>query len=160
RSNRISPTTAEHVRKGLEGRIDLILDAGPTPGGLESTVLDLTGPYPVILRPGLITRRQIECVIGSVFLPSKRDADEWKSPGMMRRHYSPRAKLLLTEDNGNRLAHKLLEQGFQVGWMPIDGQQSVYSDSFHGRPQSTSPTEYAAALYSTLHDLDDLFVDY
>src|SRR5262249_3806528 len=59
RSGSISPTRAEHVLHGLDGRIDLVLDAGPVPGGIESTVLDLTSDPPRLLRPGLVTRGQI-----------------------------------------------------------------------------------------------------
>jgi L-threonylcarbamoyladenylate synthase len=93
RSNRISPTRAEHVVADLEGEIDLVLDSGPTAVGLESTVLDLTGENPRVLRPGPISRPDLEAALGgetvfeevpgaSVLLPS--------SPGQMPVHYAPR----------------------------------------------------------------------
>ncbi len=70
RSSRVSPTTAAHVLADLEGRIDMILDAGPTSGGLESTVLDLTVEPPRVLRPGLVSVAQLEEVIGPVNVSS------------------------------------------------------------------------------------------
>src|SRR5262249_3356268 len=66
RSTRLSPTRAEHVLGGLEGRIDMLLDAGPTPGGIESTVLDVTTSPPRVLRPGLVTLGEIEAIVGPI----------------------------------------------------------------------------------------------
>src|SRR6185369_905679 len=80
RSSSISPTRAEHVLASLEGRMPLILDGGATPGGLESTVLDLTVSPPALLRPGLVTPTQIEAAIG----PIAREplfGQQAKSPG-------------------------------------------------------------------------------
>src|SRR5262249_29105275 len=75
RSGRLSPTRAEHVLSGLDGRIDLVLDGGPTSGGLESTVLDLsTGPAR-ILRPGLVSPAAIETLIGPVTRPGADPGD-------------------------------------------------------------------------------------
>src|SRR5205823_9257869 len=70
RSTQLSPTRAEHVLHTLQGRIDLILDAGPTSGGLESTVLDLTSSPPRLLRPGLITRSELETILGPIEGPA------------------------------------------------------------------------------------------
>ena len=93
RSNRVSPTLAEHVIADLDGEIDLIIDSGPTAVGLESTVLDLTGDVPRVLRPGPISRPELEAALdeqavfeeaarASVLLPA--------SPGQMPIHYAPR----------------------------------------------------------------------
>jgi L-threonylcarbamoyladenylate synthase len=90
RSSRLSPTRAEHVLRDMAGRIDLVLDGGPTPGGLESTVLDLSDEQPSLLRPGLI---------------------------MMRRHYAPRTRLELAADGGEKRVRELREQGLRVGWV-------------------------------------------
>ena len=80
RSTQISPTTAAHVMQSLNGRIDLVLDGGPTTGGLESTVLDLTVDPPRILRPGLVTRQQLQAVIGNVARVRSHDfALRWRS---------------------------------------------------------------------------------
>src|SRR5262249_57580886 len=94
RSTGLSPTRAEHVLRGLGGRIDLILDSGPTAGGLESTVLDVTTTPPRLLRPGLVTPGQIEAVIGPIVRPQQAVATPetpLPSPGLMARHYAPRA---------------------------------------------------------------------
>lgn len=96
RSGRPSPTCARHVLSDLAGRIDAVLDGGLCRVGLESTVLDLTGPHPVILRPGGVTQEILSSALGEPVLRSF-----WKgvtappSPGMKYRHYSPRAPLIL-----------------------------------------------------------------
>ncbi len=93
RSNRLSPTRAEHVLGDLDGRIDLILDSGPTAVGLESTVLDLTSDPPRLLRPGPITAAELEAAL-SGRAPAMPDAgavaERPASPGQMPVHYSPR----------------------------------------------------------------------
>src|SRR5262245_24196245 len=90
RSTRLSPTLAAHILDGLDGRIDLILDAGPTAGGLESTVLDLTTDPPRLLRPGLVTPAEIEAVVGPVARSASTEtAGPLPSPGMLARHYAP-----------------------------------------------------------------------
>lgn len=94
-----SPTRAEHVFKDLGDRVDLIVDAGPTTLGLESTVVDLTRPTPVILRPGALCREDIESVIGPVELaPGVMDEvahEGLAGPGMTTRHYSPKTRMEL-----------------------------------------------------------------
>ena len=91
-SGRLSPTTAEAVRDGLGEHVALILDGGATPVGLESTVLDLTGPRPALLRPGAVTREELEPVVGHL-----ADGGEGplKSPGRLASHYAPRLPLRL-----------------------------------------------------------------
>ncbi len=98
RFSQLSPTTAEHVRESLGDRVDYILDGGPCTVGIESTVLSLAGPVPVLLRPGGISRRQIEELIGPVTQQRQAAAEAHPSPGMHPRHYSPRTKLLLVRD--------------------------------------------------------------
>ncbi len=93
KSGRISPTRAEHVRAQLGDAVDMVVDGGPCAVGLESTVLDLTGTAPVILRPGGATREAIEAITGPLPDPP---ADLLKrSPGTQHRHYAPRARLRL-----------------------------------------------------------------
>lgn len=91
RSNHISPTTAGHVRSELGSVVDLILDGGPCRIGIESTVIDLSGPAPIILRPGQVTRQQIESCIGSVRISGETiDAESpAHSPGQQLVHYAP-----------------------------------------------------------------------
>jgi L-threonylcarbamoyladenylate synthase len=93
RSGAISPTTAAHVMAELAGRIDAILDCGPAEVGLESTVLDLTGPRPFLLRPGGIPAEAIEAVCGPIgrgITPSQAEASRGlRSPGLLVSHYAP-----------------------------------------------------------------------
>jgi L-threonylcarbamoyladenylate synthase len=141
----VSPTSAEHVRQGLGDRVDFILDGGPCTVGIESTVLSLVEDVPVLLRPGGISRGQIEAVIGEIASAQPASAGAHPSPGMHPRHYSPRTPLVLVE-NGN---------------VPIDGK-GAYLQLTHSPLEAVSEiivmpgtaAEYAARLYSVLHALD------
>ncbi len=129
RFGRPSPTRAEHVLEDLADRVDLILDAGPTLLGVESTVLDLTQSPPAILRPGGVSREELEAVIGAVRL-SAGVADEvaaqgLAAPGMTAKHYAPRARVELF-GNAEELrarAGELEGQGRKVG--TVDGTGGV-----------------------------------
>ncbi len=96
-SRHVSPTSAAHVLDDFNGKIPLILDGGNCEGGIESTVCDCTGEYPVILRPGLITKEMIEGVVGKCgeYQPSVKKGEKVKSPGVLYKHYAPRCKTLL-----------------------------------------------------------------
>lgn len=87
RSGSISPTTARHVRDSLGNAVDLILDGGPSTVGIESTVVDLSGDRPALLRPGGIPAEDISAVIGPLDTPDTEEAP--RSPGMLERHYAP-----------------------------------------------------------------------
>jgi L-threonylcarbamoyladenylate synthase len=91
-SGRVSPTTAAHVAESLGGRVAMILDGGPCRVGLESTVVDLTGETPALLRPGGLPAEAIEAIIGPLAQPGSGPA---RSPGMQSRHYAPRLPLRL-----------------------------------------------------------------
>jgi L-threonylcarbamoyladenylate synthase len=164
RSSELSPTTAEHVLRGLTGRIDLILDGGPTAGGIESTVLDLTIEPPRLLRPGLVTPAMIEAVIGRIARSSEPEAlatvtqltvadasgSALRSPGLMAKHYAPRAQLEVIAGDGRRRVEALA--GVRLGWLTWPGV-----DELPGTVRVTMPKEpsaYAAKLYAALHDLD------
>ena len=90
-----SPTCADHVIQDLDGKIDLILDGGPTQVGVESTVVDLTHSPPAILRPGGVSRESLEDILGRVTVFSGMNEESLKSPGQMKQHYAPSAKVLL-----------------------------------------------------------------
>ncbi len=158
RSTAVSPTTAEHVAKGLGGRVDLILDAGPTAVGIESTVLDLTGPRPRILRPGPIGAAALEAVTGP--LGEDEDApardEPLKSPGMMNRHYAPQAKIMLFQsdrrDGTGEALHRAMISGVTVGAMVLGDELPGH----HVLRMPDDPAAYARALYAALHQLDDL----
>jgi L-threonylcarbamoyladenylate synthase len=160
RSTELSPTLAGHVLAGLDRRIDLVLDAGPTAGGLESTVLDVTTSPPRILRPGLVTPGQIEAVIGRITRPSNTPGTpgtSLPSPGMMARHYAPRAIVEVVSGNGLQRVEELCRKGVRVGWLTFDASGT-------GQPERTvvMPAEaegYAARLYAVLHALDEAGVE-
>jgi L-threonylcarbamoyladenylate synthase len=95
RSGRVSPTTAAHVLDELDGRIAAVMDGGPCRVGLESTVLDLTGDRPVLLRPGGVTREAIAEIVGPVALAGSSDAAQPRSPGLLATHYAPALPLRL-----------------------------------------------------------------
>jgi len=121
RFGRPSPTRAEHVVEDLNGRIDLVLDAGPTPMGVESTVLDLTHSPPAILRPGGVSREQLESVLGKVsFAASVSDELVTKglaAPGMTAKHYAPQAQVELFESAATLQARagELRRQNKRIG---------------------------------------------
>jgi L-threonylcarbamoyladenylate synthase len=94
-SGKISPTTAEHVARSLGMKVAMILDGGRCPVGIESTVLDLTGPAPVLLRPGGVTAEELADAIGPLVAPAAADAGAPKSPGMLASHYAPELPLRL-----------------------------------------------------------------
>ncbi len=101
-SKHVSPTTAQHVYDDFQGKIPLILDGGECTGGIESTVCDVTGEIPVILRPGLITKEMIEEAVGGcgVYEPNFKSGEKVKSPGVLYKHYAPKCKTVLFNENG------------------------------------------------------------
>lgn len=110
-SGRPSPTTAQHVKADLDGRIDLILDGGPCRVGLESTVLSLCGA-PTILRPGGVTREMLEAVMGSVQVSSAvlsplQAGAAAPSPGMKYKHYAPNAQVRIAGGSPRQAAEKI-----------------------------------------------------
>lgn len=140
----------------LEGRIDLVLDAGPTPGGIESTVVALT-PTPRILRPGPITQGMLESVLGQgcpAWEPSPIPHERLPSPGMLDRHYAPRAPLECSTRSAERFA-QLRAEGRRVGWLvlPTDDVEGSADDAIIVSMPG-DPSEYGRRLYSELHWLD------
>lgn len=147
RSTELSPTRAEHVLKGLSGRIDLVLDGGQCPAGIESTVVDATTLPVRILRPGPISAAQLAAVVGNTqeFTESAAEAGPARSPGQMAKHYSPRTPVRLVEaiDFTDDVL-EASEAGKRIGMVAIHGPQAMPTD----------PAAYAATLYARLHDLD------
>lgn len=160
RSSRLSPTCAEHVLHDLDGRIDMVLDGGPTAGGLESTVLDLTTSPPRLLRPGLIPPSAIEAEIGPIILVLRGvPAGElpMPSPGMLERHYAPRAPLQCVGDEAESYVEKLRRAGLHIGWLTRNATSERPGVTVRVMP--SDPAGYAAELYAALHSLDDEGVD-
>jgi L-threonylcarbamoyladenylate synthase len=154
RSSELSPTRAEHVKAALDDRIDLILDGGPTPNGIESTVLDLTTSPATLLRPGPISVAALERVIGPIQTRrSESAAGALPSPGLLPRHYSPRTRVELFSDRLSLVKRsKEVEQAGERSAMVFFGNGDT------ARPDSvempTNAEQYAARFYDTLHLLD------
>jgi L-threonylcarbamoyladenylate synthase len=162
RSTRLSPTRAEHVLGGLEGRIDMVLDAGPTPGGIESTVLDVTTSPPRVLRPGLITPGEIEAVIGTIQVAESaksETAQPQRSPGRLGKHYAPRTPLECPTDSAARVA-VLLAAGRRVGWLTFSQLAAPARSNLICEVMPSEPVAYAARLYDALHRLDGQNLDH
>ncbi len=162
RSAELSPTLARHVLHGLGGRIDLVLDGGPTTGGLESTVLDLTSSPPRLLRPGLVAPGEIEAVVGTIGRPALPAGQPLRSPGLLPRHYAPRTPLECAEvDSGAGRVEELLAGGRRVGWVTFSPDEGGPGRA--GLTRAVMPSEpalYAASLYATLHALDEKELDH
>ncbi len=162
----ISPTTAEHVLHDLDGRIDVVVDAGPTVHGVESTVLDPCQCPMVIYRPGAVTAEQIRDVAGEVELfhggaePIERPREALASPGLGMRHYAPKARVVLVgariEDLGRRLAEAAAEfEGERVGIMlPNELALPVEGGEIYRWGRWAAPEELARNLYAGLRALD------
>lgn len=166
RSTELSPTRAEHVLRGLQGRIDLLLDGGPTAGGIESTVLDVTITPPRLLRPGPIGVVELEAVIGSLtstrsFTVAARGGPApLPSPGMMPRHYAPRTPLECVEAGREReRLTVLLSEKSRVGWVAFADPGREIPSGVRLRVLPSGPAGYAAQLYAVLHDLDAAALD-
>jgi L-threonylcarbamoyladenylate synthase len=165
RSNKLSPTCAEHVATDLSGRVDLILDGGPTPGGIESTVIDLTSPVPRLLRPGLLQAADLEAVVGTLLQPEPSTPDPvLLSPGMLPRHYSPRTPLSCVEGGAEgRRARKLVSGlvlgGREIGYLCFADTPPTLPPGVVYRTLANEPLAAAAKLYEALHLLDGAGLD-
>ncbi len=169
RSGYPSPTMAEHVLADLDGKIGAVLDGGATGVGLESTVLDLTGSIPVILRPGGVTREQLTAVLGEVLLdPGLHDSNfRPKAPGMKYTHYSPQAKVLILQGDSAAVAAKAeailqanAENNIRTAlllssetWPFVRTEQAVYAQEMGSR---NNLEQVAHKLYHELRMCDKL----
>lgn len=142
RSGRVSPTTAAHVMEGLAGRIAVVLDTGPCAVGVESTVLDLSGPDPVLLRPGGATVETIEALIGPV-IRGVAPGPALRSPGMLASHYAPNLPV--------RLGAEVIEahEALLAFGPPLRGAGATFSLS-----ESGDLAAAAARLFDGLRVLD------
>ena len=160
-SNQVSPTTAEHVRSHLDGRIPLIVDGGPSSVGIESTVFDLASDPHRVLRPGMIHEESLRAVLASLpTAPAPASADKTqslRSPGLLAKHYAPRARLLVRawEDEADLLA--------QIARLPATAKECFIlahtrlPDPSAYAGVSVLPHQAAAfaqLLYAELHEAD------
>lgn len=168
-SNRLSPTTAEHVRRSLGDRLALIVDGGPSQVGIESTVLDLSPPVPRVLRPGTIHEESLAAVLGEAGFQStnppggdeavSEGASMLRSPGLLRKHYSPKARLrVLAWKDAADLRCQLQGVGLSPGDAFVLAHTRVPSgEGFAGvAVVPHEPETLAQALYAELHRLDEM----
>jgi L-threonylcarbamoyladenylate synthase len=173
-SGKPSPTKAEHVIKDMSGKVNMILDGGKATLGLESTIVDLSGENPLILRPGCITKQMLENVIGQVeYDPAILDKNPNKdiipkAPGMKYRHYAPEGSLSIYEGDMacvaeaiNKQAIERINSGYSVGIIATDETKALYQygeiKSIGSRKEEAT---IAAGLYSVLREFDELHTEY
>lgn len=170
-SGRPSPTAAEHVLADMGGRIPMILDGGEVEIGIESTIIDLTEEIPMILRPGYVTKKMLEEVIGEVHMDpgliAADSAQKPKAPGMKYRHYAPKGDLRIVEGEEEAviktirtLAAKDMEEGFRVGIIATDETVTNYSvGQVYSIGSRDDEDSIARHLYSILRKFDEIEVD-
>ncbi|WP_394836176.1 threonylcarbamoyl-AMP synthase [Pendulispora rubella] len=150
----ISPTAAAHVVKSLGDAVDMVLDGGACPGGIESTVVDVRGPRPVVLRPGGIDLPTLRSVVRDIEMHVASDVAQnaaRPSPGMDARHYAPRGRILLA-DGPAHLAH-LAREHRGSALAIVAHSDEARSLAHHVLPGD--PKGYERALFTTLHACDD-----
>lgn len=172
-SGRPSPTTAKHVMDDLSGRISMIIDGGSVGIGIESTIVDVTEDIPMILRPGYISKKMLEDIVGKVEIdkailgPMTEDAKP-KAPGMKYRHYAPKADFKMVRGEQSKVAdyinveaEQLIEKGFKVGIIASDETVNNYKCgdivSIGSREDEIT---ISRNLYRVLRDFDDKKIDY
>lgn len=171
-SGRPSPTRAEHVLQDMDGRIEIILDGGPVGIGVESTIVDVSGGVPTLLRPGAVTMEMLRETLGRVDIdpaiqgPPKEGLRP-KAPGMKYRHYAPRAAMTLVEGEPERAAAKMRElaaaelaAGKKVGIICTEETRGRF-DAGIVRSVGVRAHEETIAhnLFAVLREFDDLGVD-
>lgn len=172
RSGRPSPTEAFHVMEDMRGHIPMIIDGGKVGIGIESTIIDMTGEKPVILRPGYITPEMIDQVVAGVSIdpailggPMAAGLKP-KAPGMKYRHYAPAGDMWLVEgqneavvDKINALTKEKQEEGYRVAIIGTDENMEYYhADVVKSIGSRKNPETIAANLYGTLREMDQLGV--
>lgn len=176
-SGRPSPTKASHVVEDMKGKIEYIVDGGAVGIGIESTIVDVSGDVPMILRPGFISKQMLEQIIGEVqmdpTLEKPVDGMRPKAPGMKYTHYAPRGEMTLVEseeatgkkviEKMKELAKEKREEGFRVGIMAPKETISFYygcADAVICVGERKGQQTVAAGLYGALREFDVAEVDY
>lgn len=159
-SGKPSTTDGSHVHEDLDGKIDAIIDCGKSEIGIESTVLDVTGEIPVLLRPGGVSVRQLELLIPNLISGIGSDADKPKSPGMKYRHYSPKSPLYLVQGENDEVIRKINELADEnTGILCSLENMDLYSIGKKVCLGSIGNTEQLAAnLFDSLRIFDKLQV--
>lgn len=170
-SGRPSPTLARYVQEDMDGRIEMILDGGEVGIGLESTIVDLTGEEPVILRPGFVTKEMLEEVLEHVDVDRTiLDANctlRPKAPGMRYRHYAPRGELTVLEGEAGTVAEAICQKsreakraGAKVGIIATQETEALYrersmADSVKSVGKRSDEAAVGRSLYRILREFDD-----
>ncbi len=174
-SGRPSPTLAEHVIEDMNGRIDMILDGGAVGIGIESTIVDLTGDVPTILRPGFITKKMLESIIGEVEIdkaiiepdPNLRP----KAPGMKYTHYAPKGEVTIVEsinqqskvvvDKINSLTAEKTAQGYKTAVIATRENAPLYNcENVLIVGEADKGVTISANLYAILRKCDTIGAEY
>ena len=167
-SGRPSPTKANHVYEEMNGRVSGIVLGGDSSYGLESTVLDMTGDIPMILRPGSITKEDLEYVIGEVTvdpsLAKKEDNKKAKAPGMKYTHYSPDAQVYIVSGNSekvineiNRLVDENKSKKLKTGVMCLEKNKNKYNGEVISLGMNLE--EVGSNLFDALREMDKRSID-
>jgi L-threonylcarbamoyladenylate synthase len=157
-SMRVSPTNAEHVMRSLGGQISLIVDGGQAQVGIESTVIDLSGSGPRVLRPGMIHEQSLQAVLGRWENRPLEPGGELISPGMLPKHYAPAAALWILRWAGEvDLLKQLVCNGIEPGRTHVLAHTVIPGGSALGGVSVIphDPEAFARALYAELHRCDD-----
>ncbi len=156
-ANHLSPTSAEHVLDALAGRIPLVIDGGHCQVGIESTVLDLTVTPPAVLRPGMIAAPALQAVLDGQLAAEPGAGGPLRSPGLLRKHYSPRARLILRQwTSARNLEAEILAAGGRPAQSCVVAHTRIPAAGRFARvaviPRDAEA--YARALYGELHACD------
>ncbi len=154
-ANELSPTNAQHVFRSLGSRIPLIVDGGQSQVGIESTVLDLTASPPCVLRPGMIHHESLLAVVGEVRHGTK-EGGPLRSPGLLKKHYSPKARLMILTWKSDEALNELTAQFTSSGKVCIIAHTHIPAQSGF-TSVSVIPHDaeaFARAIYSELHRCD------
>ncbi len=151
-SKHTSPVTAEHVYNDLNGKIELVLDGGKCVGGIESTVLDVTGKIPRILRSGLVTRSMIQSIVGECVYADNKEGDKVMSPGVKYTHYTPKCETVLFDRKDYKKAQDFYDKQAKLGKNPYFLCDDVIYKKLNGNHLSLGVTgeEIASNLYYRL----------
>lgn len=168
-SGKPSPTTPEHVISDMKGKVNMILCGGKSRVGVESTILDMTGEVPVLLRPGGLTLEELESVLGTVRVSSEKVGDNEvpKAPGMKYTHYAPNADMVIVKGKLDSIKKKIQElvteysaKGMKVGVLVSDETSGYYKDCRVLSLGSRSDVSIIASnIFEKLREFDKIDVD-
>jgi L-threonylcarbamoyladenylate synthase len=152
RFGRVSPTTAQHVQQEFGDEL-LVLDGGACPVGIESTIVDCTRGVPVLLRPGMLTRTQVEAAAGQRL--QAPDAQAPRASGTLEAHYAPRARLQVFEPAALQAALARPPEGLAVYSRTVQADAALAASGVRHRPMPDDAAATARELFSVMRELDD-----